>query len=68
MSDITLLISRLRNGAWGKRWPVELLITAARTIEDLLDENNKLQEERNFLFKDCDRLRKELDEANGVIR
>jgi len=28
----------------------------------------ELQEERNFLMQDCDRLRKELDEANGVIR
>jgi len=28
----------------------------------------ELQEERNFLKQDCDRLRKELDEANGVIR
>ncbi len=43
MSDITLLIARLRNGAWEKRWPEELLITAARTMQDLLDENNRLR-------------------------
>ena len=28
----------------------------------------ELQEDRNFLKQDCDRLRKELDEAKGVIR
>ena len=44
MSDVTLLIARLRNGAWEKRWPEELLITAARTIQDLVDENNRLRE------------------------
>lgn len=44
MSDVTLLIARLRKGAWDKRWPEELLITAARTIQDLLDENRRLRE------------------------
>lgn len=35
MSESSLLISRLKNGAWDKRWPEGLLIEAANRIERL---------------------------------
>jgi peptidoglycan hydrolase CwlO-like protein len=38
------------------------------SLDCMVEATWELQEERNFLKQDCDRLRKELDEANGVIR
>ena len=43
-NNTSLLITRLKNGAWDKRWPKRLLQDAARMIEDLVVENSTLRD------------------------
>ena len=38
------------------------------SLDSMVASTWELLEDRNFLKQDCDRLRKELDECNGVIR
>ena len=43
-NNASLLITRLKNGAWDKKWPKRLLQDAARMIEDLVVENSTLRD------------------------
>ena len=67
MSDVTLLIARLRKGVWERRWPEELLITAARTLQEIVDENNRLRELNKERTIDTARI-KELQAENAKLR
>ena len=67
MSDVTLLIARLRKGVWERRWPEELLITAARTLQEIVDENNRLRELNKARTVDQARI-KELETENKRMK
>ena len=67
MSDSSLLIARLKNGAWNKKWPEGLLIEAANRIERLDFWAHKSSAAVNDMHTAIDKLESEVERLRKGI-